>query len=624
MITEVNDIDYSVLGGFFRGIKPEPILKVSEWADQFRILPQVSAEPGHFRTSRTPYIKEIADKLSRTDPAQKIIVKKGSQLGFTEIGNNWVGYTIDISPAPFLYVMPTDQLMKSTSKNRIRPMIDAMPKLGLKIKPAKSKDSGNTILEKEFEGGFLKMVGANSPVGLASTAVRNVYGDEIDRMPLDVGGEGSAIALFETRTATFGSRRKIFLTSTPTRKGQSAIDNEYEKTGQREYHVPCPHCGVFQTLKFIQLRYAKGNYLETKYECEHCHELILERYKTLMLSKGMWIPKFPEKEDGVTFGYHINAMYSPYGWYSWAQMTQDYEESEGDIPKRITWTNTKNGECYEHEGEAPQWELIYAQREQYKVGTVKQDVAFITAGADVQADRIEVEVVGWMKGKRSQSIDYRVIMGDTTQDATWDKLQMLLSEMFIRQDGAQMQVNIMAVDTGYNTSYAYDFCTRPGCAGRVIPVKGKDELSMIYSPPKAVQYTRQGKAMNTVKVFHVGVSMVKSELYGFLKKVKNEDGTYPLGFCHFPEYGTDYFRGITAEKLERKVNKKNYNVFQWVKTYKRNEPLDCRVYARAAASIFGMDLFNDDHWSHLNMNAGPIVAVTKKEKKKKTSDFWGG
>ena len=118
--------------------------------------------------------------------------------------------------------------------------------------------------------------------------------------------------------------------------------------------------------------------------------------------------------------------------------------------------------------------------------------------------------------------------------------------------------------------------------------------------------------------------MVKSELYGFLKQVKNEDGTYPAGFCHFPEYGTEYFRGLTAEKLERKVNAKKYNVFQWVKTYKRNEPLDCRVYARAAASIFGMDLFANDHWEHLNMTAGPaVVAVTKKERKK-GSGFWYG
>lgn len=623
MMVAAAHIDYSTIGGFFRGITPDPMLKPSEWVDEFRILPQDSAEPGKFRISRTPYMVEILDKLGVSDPAQKIIVKKGSQLGFTEGGNNWLGYTIDIAAAPFLYVMPTDTMMKSTSKKRIKPMIDSTPRLAAKIKPARAKDSGNTILEKEYEGGSLKMIGANSPVGLASSAIRYVYFDEIDRYPLDVGGEGSALALGETRTSTYGSRKKIFCTSTPTRKGQSAIDYEFEKTGQREYHVPCPLCGCMQTLKFSQLRYEKEKYSDVKYECEHCHEKFTERHKTQMLAKGQWIAKFPEKEDGITFGYFINAMYSPLGWYSWAQMAKEYDESEGDIPKRITWTNTKNGECYEHEGEAPQWELIYAQREPYMIGTVKPEVAFITAGADVQADRIEVEIVGWIKGKRSQSIDYRIITGDTSQPDVWDKLQLLLSETFLRKDGIQMQINIMAVDTGYNTSHVYNFCTRPACAGRVIPIKGKDDLSMLFTAPRPVQVTREGKKINAVKVFQVGVSMIKSELYGFLKLVKNEDGTFPPGYCHFPEYSTDYFRGITAEKLERKTNAKNYNVFQWVKSYKRNEPLDCRVYARAAAAIFNMDLFDDKHWDILAMNAG-VQDQKKKEKpeRKKGSGYW--
>lgn len=286
-------------------------MSLSEWADENRILPQESAEPGRFRTSRTPYCKEIMDKLSITDPAQNIIVIKGSQLGFTEIGNNWVGYVIDVAPAPMLYVMPTDAMMKSTSKKRIKPMIESTPRLALKIKPARAKDSGNTILEKEFEGGFLKMIGANSPVGLASVAIRFVYYDEIDRYPLDVGGEGSVLALGDTRTSTYGDRSKRFRTSTPTRKGQSQIDNEYQKTGQREYHVPCPLCSAMQTLKFTQLRYDKGKYQEIMYECEHCIEKFSERHKTKMLAGGQWIAKKPELEDGITFGYFINAMYSP-------------------------------------------------------------------------------------------------------------------------------------------------------------------------------------------------------------------------------------------------------------------------------------------------------------------------
>lgn len=614
-------VSYSIIGAFLRGLTPDAIITVSEWAETYRVLPQVSAEPGKFRMSRTPYNKEIADRLSVTDPAQTIIFKKSSQIGATETANNWFGYIVDVAPAPLLFVMPTDTMMKDTSKNRIQKLIDDTPRIKEKIKPTRSKDSSNTLLFKEFEGGFAKMVGANSPIGLASTSVRYVYLDEIDRYPLSVGGEGSAIKLADTRTVTFGARKKKFLTSTPTRKGMSAIDAAFETTGQREYHVPCPHCGAAQALIFEQLRYEKGKYAETTYECIHCKEQISERFKTQMLSKGTWIAKFPEKEDGITYGYFINALYSPYGMYSWGDMAKEYDDSEGNIPDRITWTNTKKGEVYEEDGEVPQWELIYSQRQKYSQRTCKVDVAFITAGVDVQADRLEIEIVGWMKGKRSQSIEYRIIAGDTSKDETWDQLQALLNEVYLREDNASIPITMMAVDTGYNTSHVYDFCTRTAVTGKVIPVKGKDGLSMIFSAPKPVQYTRAGKKVNNVKVYLVGVSLIKSELYGWLKQTIKDDEV-PPGYCYFPEYGTEYFRGLTGEKLERTNNKNGYPVFSWVKHYKRNEPLDCRVYARAAAAVYGMDLFTDQTWQKLAENAGIPQNKLQKPKEKKKSSFW--
>ena len=275
---------YKLIGGWLNGLMPDPVMTVSEWADTYRKLPETNAEPGQFKTSRTPYVKEIIDKLSVTDKAQKIIWKKSSQVAATESGNNWLGYTMHISPSAMLYIMPTDTQMKLTSKTRIQKMIDATPVLREKIKSSRSRDSGNTMMTKEFMGGFVNMTGANSPVGLSSLPVQKVYCDEVDRYPADVCGEGDVISLAETRTSTFGDRRKMFITSTPTRKGESIIDKEFEKTGQRHWHVPCPHCGSYQKLLFEQLRYVKGDYLNsTKYECVHCKEPIQERYKTKML-----------------------------------------------------------------------------------------------------------------------------------------------------------------------------------------------------------------------------------------------------------------------------------------------------------------------------------------------------
>lgn len=625
---DLDSIDISLLYGLLRGIKPDPFLKVSEWADTFRTLPPTVAEPGPFRTSRTPYLREIMDKLSVADPAQKIIFKKCSQIGATESGNNWLGYIIDIAPASTLYIMPTDSMMKKTSKTRIGPMIKDSERLSKKIKPARSREGGNTILEKEFEGGMVNMVGANSPVGLSSTPVRYVYADEVDRYPLDVGGEGDVIGLAETRTVSFGARKKIFITSTPTLDGSSIIDSEFEKTGQRYFNVPCPHCAAMQVLKFDQLRYEEGKFDDVKYECEHCKEGIAERFKAKMLQNGQWAPEFPEKEDGITFGYHLNALYSPPGWYSWAQMAREYEAAQNNLPKLIVFTNTKMGDVYKNAGDQPDWQQLYNKREQYPLNRPDNSVVFITAGVDIQKDRIELEVVGWGKGKQSWSIDYRVLPGNTdTSDApVWESLSKVLDEGFIREDGAVLQIRYMAVDTGYNTSIVYDFCRK--YSGRVLPIKGQENQNLMVTPPRTVDTSRAGKKIKGIKIWNVGTSMIKTEIYGWLKLQQKEDGTYPYGYCHFPQYDSHFFKSLASEKLERKVDKKGYTVYTWVKKFERNEALDCRVYARAAAYVLGIDRLKADAWDKALIDTQDLIPEKSgeikqpKAKTKRKSDYW--
>jgi len=593
-------------------------------------LPDTSARPGKFDTAVTPYLREVMERLSVHDPAQKIVVKKSSQVGFTECGNNWLGYVIDVAPAGFLYVMPTDMMMKDTSKNRIQKMIESTPRLTDKIMPAKSRDKGNTLLYKEFTGGFVKMVGANSPVGLSSTAVRFVYMDEIDRYPLDVGGEGSALALAETRTITFGARKKIFLTSTPTLKGISAIDAAFEATGQRYYHVPCPFCHHFQALVIDQLRYEPGNYSRVTYECIECKKEIDERFKSRMLNAGKWVPLYPEREQtGKQYGYFINALYSPNGWFSWADLVRERDESEGDIPKKVAFTNTKLGEPYEADaGDKPDWEALHDRVEHYTPNKPFTGVVFITAGVDVQADRLEIEIVGWMEGKCTQSIDYRVIEGDTSGAAVWQELAKLFSETWTREgDNQVLPLRLMGLDTGYNTLKAYEFTQAHGIT-KVIPLKGRDKLETFVSAPRAVDIVKAGKKIGRVKVWNAGVSLIKSEVYGHLKlKIDKESGEVPAGYCHFPDRAPSYFRGLTAEELVLSKDARGFDVFTWVKKYKRNEPLDCRVYARAAAYIVGMDRWTAERWRQERYNGTEQPARAEPEKQqteqnKKRAKFW--
>jgi phage terminase large subunit GpA-like protein len=610
--------DTNLAVGFFDGLRPEPRITVSEWADLHRRLSSTaSAAPGKWRTSKTPYLREIMDCFSSFSTIQEVVLKKGAQLGLTEAGFNWMGYIIDVSPAPTLLVMPTDAMVKKNSKTRFDPMIQATPRLSDKIKSSRERDAGNTITQKDFPGGTAVLTGANSPVGLRSMPAQNVMLDEVDAYPLDVDGEGNPIDLARARTRTF-PRRKIFIISTPTVDGKSTITKEFANTDQRYFFVPCPHCSAVQQLVWERMRWDEGKPETAAYQCIHCDELIHENHKTRMLAAGEWVPTNLEKVNKVRRGYHINSLYSPVGWYSWADAAKEYEEALKDVTKMKAFINTVLGLEYKEDSEAPDWKNLYNRRELYHLDKPFKDVAFLTAGVDIQKDRIEVEVVGWMPGKISQSVTYRVLPGKTEEPDVWKKLSAMLNEHWEREDGVLMPIRVMTIDTGYNTSYVHEFC-RKYDPSRVVAIKGIDKQAVMVSAPRAVDVTRSGKKIGQAKQWNIGVSMIKSEIYAWLRLLREVDGSLPDGYCHFPQYDEHYFRGLTAEVVESKIDKKGYRKYEWVKKYDRNEPLDCRVYARAAAAIFGMDRFTMEAWAEIRGGYGQ-KQETKNTKKK--SSFW--
>lgn len=621
----------NVLEGFAAGIRPIPLMTISDWSDKNRFLSsESSAEPGPWRTSRTPYLKSIMDDLSPNTPVNEVIVIKGVQLGFTESGLNAVGCYIDIAPCPIMYVMPTIEMSKGISESRIDPMIDMSPSLKRRVKTARSRDSGNTKFTKRYPGGVLVLSGANSAASLRSRPVKVLVLDEVDAYPLSVDGEGSPIALAEKRTSTFGSKRKIYKLSTPTIEGQSVIASEFEKTDQAKFHVPCPHCEHKQELIFDNLKWEPTKFETVMYYCSECGCGIEERYKPWMLDEAngaRWVSQAPENKSLYKKGYHINSLYSPLGWLSWAQIAEQWEAAQDDVNLMRVFVNTILGETYRDKGEAPPWENLYNRREVYAINIPHEDVAFLTAGVDIQKDRIELEIVGWCRNKRSYSIDFRVLLGDTSARDVWDQLAAVVTETWRTESGAQLPLRMMAIDTGYNTQHVYDFCRRFDVT-RVIPIKGQDNQQMMISPPRQVDVTVSGKKVGKMKVWHVGVSLIKSELYGFLRQEKAEDGSVPYGYCFFPEYDTHYFKGLTAEQLEMRMNNRGYRVYTWVKKYQRNEPLDCRVYARAAAAVVGLDRHenNDAFWASMK-ETRVIAEVTKKpettkESRRNRSSFW--
>lgn len=612
---------YHNISNLFAGLRPVRRITVSEWSDQYRYLsPDSSAEPGRYRTSRTPYLCRIMDCLSVHEPYKKIVLMKGSQIGGTEVGNNFVGYAIHIAPAPTMFVQPTEEMVKRLSKGRIDPLIEMCPELQARVATSKSRDSNNTIMQKKFDGGVLYFAGANSAAGLRSVPIRYLILDEVDAYPLDLDGEGSPVELAIARTRTFPNK-KIFIISTPTISGVSVIESEFMETDQNYYHVPCPHCGGMQALVFSQLKWDEGKPETAKYQCVHCGELIEERHKVAMFENGVWVASVPERSNFDTIGFHLNSLYSPFGWQSWAEIATDFVAAQSNQTKLKVFVNTTLGEVWAEKGEAPPYKNLYNRRESYHTNEVPNDVCFLTAGVDVQKDRVEFEVVGWCSDKRSYSIDYRVLEGDTARIEVWNALAEVVDERWVRSDGMEFPLKVMAVDSGYNTTHVYTFCRRFD-GSRVVPTKGQESQGMAIVPPKTVDITKAGKRVGKLRQWNVGSSFLKSELYACLRLEKDSEGNPPPNYCHFPEYEEHFFRSLTAEELVKKVIR-GYPHYYWVKKYERNEVLDCRIYARAAAAIVGLDRLSPEKLAAL----GGLSPTEKKskpagEKKRRRSSYW--
>ena len=586
----------SICDSFFKaGLRPEAVITVSEWADANRILSQTaSSEPGRFRTARTPYLKEIMDSLSTEAPYEKVVFMKGAQIGGTEAGNNWVGYVIDQAPGAMLVVQPTVEMGKRWSKGRLAPLIEDTPCLREKVKTPRSRDSGNTVQSKEFIGGQVVITGANSAAGLRSMPVRYLFCDEVDAYPPDADSEGDPLTLAIQRTATF-ARKKIFIVSTPTIQGTSRIEKEFENTDKRYYFVPCPFCGEYQILKWEHVTY-NDNTGAVGYSCEHCGTFIAERYKTEMLAHGEWRPT--KEGTARVRGYHLSSLYSPIGWMSWEACYQSYKVAENDEQLLKAWTNTTLGLPWEEKGEVPDWGVLFDRRERYKIGTIPAGGYVLTAGCDVQFDRLEIEIVAWGRNNESWSVDYRVIYGKPTETAPWVELTKILQEEFKSEDGAYRKISMLAIDTGFSTQDVYSWVRIQG-THNVMAIKGIDNSVVPLNTPTRVDINLNGKkTKHAVRLWKVGVSLLKSELYGWLSRTKNEDGSAPHGYLHFPEYNTEYFKQLTAEQLVTKIIK-GFPKREWQKVRDRNEALDCRVYARAAAIALGIDRWSETKWAQI-------------------------
>jgi len=568
---------------FLSGLAPEHPLTIDEWSERHMYLStKSSAEPGRFRVDRTPYIREPMRELSNSCRTERVVLMFAAQTGKTNLGLCFMAWTADHSPAPLMACQPTIQMAQRLSKQRLEQMIEDCPQLQKRIKPARSRDSGNTAFQKDFPGGTWILTGSNSPTGLRSAPIARLFADEVDAYPQETG-EGDALDLAEKRTTTF-SRRKILITSTPTLKGFSRVEKEFELSDKRFFHIKCPHCGASQHLRWPQLKWEKDKPETAAYECERCGERFDERQKSKLLREGEWKATAPF--DGKTAGFHLNGLYSP--WFTWPEMVEDFLKCKRDAQRLQVFINTRLSETFSPDYVAQLTvDSLLSRKENYKQGQVPEPVVMLVWGVDCQKDRLEASLWGVAppiaggKNECLYNITHEVIWGDPHQPDVWQKLDYLLKAEWPKATGKKLKAVAAAIDSGgLHTSETYDF-TRTRRARQVIAIKGQSQKGKPpIGKPTKVDYNWRGQQLKKGGlVYPMGPDTIKNLLLGRLRFGPEADGA-----LHFHEDTTaDFFEQLTSESLQIKRSRNGKETAEWVlKPGVRNEVLDCMCMAYAA------------------------------------------
>lgn len=621
-----------------------PKEKISEYIDGRRKLPDDAPIPGLYHISVTPYAREIMDAMAPGSPVQHGVMMCAAQVVKTTILENICAYYMDELPSPILFVSGTEEGAEKWASTRLEPMIDSIPGLRDKIGPvyniAKSKKTGDKVFEKLFIGGSLHIVSAQSPSGLASMSKRILLRDEIDRAPSNLrSGEGNWLSVSEARTKAWRYRKKIFDCSTPGDVDVSEINRLYELGDMRMYFVPCPLCKQEQVLEMgdgkekglLQIETPRGR--EVVYICCHCHGMIQEYQKEWMLENGRWQATRKGYSNPAFASWHINALYSPLGLYSWQSIWEKWEIAKDDPSQMKAFVNLELGLPYKDEGSRPDLQIVLSHQGKYGVGEIRPGVLFLTAGMDVQVGkdnpkspdegpRLEMEILGHGQDYRTWSIIYRKFYGEVhnPHGGAWEQFyQWAITNdqsihkgqgfAFIRADGVPFGVHFVFIDSGDNTDIVYQFCQRE--PKLFVSVKGmgfisdekKKEKGDIVGPATsrhyAVRQTGGGQ-----QLVDVATNYYKNELYNHLKVQRRSLEPQSPGYCDFPlaykypammnnelllndgnqfmtsTYDEEYFDQLRGAEKRRDGSFHDARI--------RVEALDCRVYAACAGEVYVM------------------------------------
>lgn len=557
-----------------KAFKPPERYTVSEWADNFRVLTSVSAEPGRWRTNRTPYLKEPMDRF--TDPLiEKIVLCFGAQLGKTETELNMIGYALDQTSSPTMMVYPTDTIAKFASDKRVQPMIKSVKSINDKF------DENSKLLELDFNNGnYMVLVGANSPSSLSSRSIKYLFFDEIDKYPAFAGKEADPIKLATERTKTFIDK-KIVMVSTPTVESGNIWQAFMSANERRQYYVPCPHCGVSQTLKFKQIKWPEEHNDNADmirdtayYECEHCGERIYDKHKMEMLRRGEWRAVNESQSKVRSVSYHLSSIYSP--WVTFGDVAYEFKNSKGTPATLMNFINSWLAEPWKSSKTKSTQNMEFTQSN-YPCGVVPDKAVLLIASVDVQLDHFWWEVRAYAPGVKSYLIDYG-------QASTWEDLEeIIINREYPSEYGESRQVMKAGIDSGFRTDEVYQFCSR--FTEVCIPVKGSSNHSTMAAP-----YTMTSLEKGVVgglKLYVLNTDYWKDFIFARMIRQADEDGTIHL-YKECPQEYSDHLR--SEEKQEIRNVKTGAVTVQWkpLTSHPVNHLLDTCTYNAAVADIAGV------------------------------------
>ena len=607
------------------GMTPPDDLTVTQWAEaKRRLSAESAAEPGPWRTERTPYLREPMDAF--TDPkVRHIVMVAASQVGKSEFLNNCIGYIIDEDPGSIVFIHPTTIDAQEYSKLRIAPMLRDSPALRQKIAAPKSRDSHNTILQKAYPGGILTMCGSTEAHALASKPIRYVFGDERDRWATSAGNEGDPWDLAMARQTTFYNAKAVEV-STTTIKNASAIEAAYYTGTMERWNSKCPHCGEYHEIRWSDIRFEydeiivshKKTYKVKKvyYTCPGCGCISTEA--EMKRAPAKWIAENPEAYGQGTRSFWLNAFVSQ--WASWESIVLKYLNALGSTKKMQVVFNTCFGEPWEDRGDIEDEDSLLARREDYgkdKNGEpveLPPGVLVLTAGVDTQDDRMEYEIVGHGFFGETWGIEKGIVMGRPDDDATWNKLDEVVFDRVMRfENGVGLRVSMSFVDEGGHFTQSVRAQCNARISKKVFCIKGMPGQDKPYiSPPKKQKIFVNQIAVGTCWQYQLGVDSGKEIIMDNLR-VQTPGQKY----CHFPkrdDYGSAYFAGLLSETKVYDPNKKQPWSWKKIPGHERNEPLDCRNYALAAFKALPKNLDEIDRQikaaSGVRVPAPPSANIT--------------